>query len=124
MALIAPSRRIPPHQLNALNARIQACYAPVADDPAFYATSEQPLEWGQVLAELRKRRASQSPLAIHEFAAGLSGFPTWPRQQLQSAAANASVASTCQDVTTTNRSHLQQVADAMVISPLHEGVLP
>jgi len=124
MARIAPSRRIPPHQLNALEARMQAYYAAVPDYPAFHATSEHPLEWGQVLAELRKRRASQSPLAILEFGAGRSGFPTWLRQQLESAAASISVSITCQDVTATNRTHLQQVADAVVISPLQESVLP
>jgi len=124
MARIAPSRRIPPHQLNALEARMQAYYAAVPDYPAFHATSQHPLEWGQVLAELCKRRANPSPLAILEFGAGRSGFPIWLRQQLASAAASASVAITCQDVTDTNRTHLQQVADAVVISPLQEGVLP
>jgi SAM-dependent methyltransferase len=124
MARIAPSRRIPPHQLNALEARMQAYYAAVPDYPAFHAASEHPLEWGQVLAELRKRRANASPLAILEFGAGRSGFPTWLRQQLESAAAGPTVTITCQDVTATNRTHLQQVADAVVISPLQEGVLP
>ena len=73
MARIAPSRRIPPHQLNALEARMQAYYAAVPDYPAFHAASEHPLELGQVLAELRKRRANASPLAIFEFGAGRSG---------------------------------------------------
>jgi 2-polyprenyl-3-methyl-5-hydroxy-6-metoxy-1,4-benzoquinol methylase len=124
MARIAPSRRIPPHQLNELEARMQAYYAAVPDYPAFHSPSHHPLEWRQVLAELCNRRTSQSPLAILEFGAGRSGFPSWLRQQLVLAGARASVAITCQDVTATNRIHLQQVADAVVISPLQEGVLP
>ncbi len=102
---------------------MQAYYAAVPDYPAFHATSEHPLEWGQVLAELRKRRASQSPLAILEFGAGRSGFPTWLRQQLESAAASISVSITCQGVTATNRTHLQQVADAVVISNFQHPLL-
>ena len=124
MARITPSRRIPPHQLNELEARMQAYYGAVPDYPAFHSPSQHPLEWRQVLASLCHRRTSQSPLAILEFGAGRSGFPIWLRQQLASAGATASVAITCQDVTATNRIHLQQVADAVVISPLQEGVLP
>jgi hypothetical protein len=68
---------------------MQAYYACFPDYPAFHATSEH-------------------PLAILEFGAGRSGFPTWLRQQLESAAVSPSGAITCQDVTDTNRIHINR----------------
>jgi SAM-dependent methyltransferase len=124
MPRIAPSRRIPAQQLDALEARMQAYYAAVPDYPAFQEPSLHPREWAQVQAEVLRRPACQGPIAILEFGAGRSGFPAWLRKELSSSGSSASVAITCQDVTATNRIYLEQVADAVLTSSLQEGVLP
>jgi SAM-dependent methyltransferase len=78
-----------------------------------------------VLAELIDRAcADQGMVTILEVGSGRSGFPAWLRHQLEASACNISVQITCQDVTEANRAHLHQVADAVLIAPLQEGVLP
>lgn len=125
MPRIAPSRWISPHQLQLLEERMQIYYAGVPDYPAFHTSSHHPLEWQYVLRAVRGcASANQAPVTILEFGAGRSGFPAWLRHQLMAAGDTTTVQITCQDVTATNRNYLQQVADAVVIAPLQEGVLP
>lgn len=124
MHRIAPSRRIPPLQLSQLEDRMQAYYAAVADYPAFHTPSDHPLEWRHVLAEVTRLKGSnQEPVAILEFGSGRSGFPCWMRQKLGSdSPTSASI--TCQDVTATNQTYLQTVADQVLIGPLDQSALP
>jgi len=122
MPRIAPSRRIPPLQLSQLEDRMQAYYAAVPDYPAFYTPSDHPLEWRHVLSEVIRTNSAQ-PVAIMEFGSGRSGFPSWLRQKLGSDS-TTSVSITCQDVTATNQTYLQQVADQVLIGPLEQGMLP
>ena len=123
MTRIAPSRKISPAQLNELEARMEAYYSAVPDYPAFHTPSNHPLEWGHALAEVRSRSGSQTTVSILEFGAGRSGFPTWLREQLAAVPKDITkVSIACQDVTATNRLHLEQVADEVVIAPLVDGV--
>lgn len=125
MSRIAPSRRISVQQLDLLEDRMQAYYAAVPDYPAFHTSSQHPLEWRHVLEEvIRRNTCSHEVVSILEFGCGRSGFPTWLRNQLAVGRDSATPSITCQDVTTTNRIYLQEVADNVVISPLSEGVLP
>ena len=124
MTRIAPFRHISAPQLSQLEYQMQAYYAAVPDYPAFHVPSDHPLEWRHILAEVSRRKASsQEPMAILEFGAGRSGFPSWLRQMLGSDS-TTSVTITCQDVTATNQSYLHQVADQVLIAPLAEGILP
>lgn len=125
MPRIAPFRHIPARQLNQLEYQMQAYYAAVPDYPAFHAPSDHPLEWRHVLAEVRRRsvRPGGGGVAILEFGSGRSGFPSWLRQQLGTDV-SVPVSITSQDVTATNQTYLQEVADQVLIAPLTEGVLP
>ena len=125
MPRIAPSRRITAEQLQHLEQRMQAYYAAVPDYPAFQSPSHHPLEWRPVLADVLSRNPNaHHPVSILEFGSGCSGFPAWLRNQLVSVAPEKAVHVTCQDVTATNVAYLESVADAVVIAPLQEGVLP
>ncbi len=125
MTRIFPSRSIPALKLDDLEARMEAYYSAIPDYPAFHTTSHHPLEWGHALAEVNCRSSSQTPVTILEFGAGRSGFPAWLREQLAAVRNDIpKVLVTCQDVTATNRLHLQQVSDVLVIAPLQDGVLP
>jgi SAM-dependent methyltransferase len=124
MPRIAPSRRIPPLQLSQLEDRMQAYYAAVPDYPAFHTPSDHPLEWRHVLAEVSRLKGSnQEPVAILEFGSGRSGFPCWMRQKLGSDSPTSAFI-TCQDVTATNQTYLQTVADQVLIGPLDQSALP
>jgi 2-polyprenyl-3-methyl-5-hydroxy-6-metoxy-1,4-benzoquinol methylase len=125
MPRIAPARRITAAQLQQLEERMQAYYAALPDYPAFHSPSHHPLEWRQVLADVRSRApTAEAPVSILEFGSGRSGFPVWLRNQLESFAPEKAVHVTCQDVTAANVAYLESVADAVVIAPLREGVLP
>ena len=123
MPRIAPSCRIPPKQLTLLEQRMQTYYGEVRDYPAFQTSSQHDLERRHVLAEVKRQVLGvQGTVTILEFGSGRSGFPSWLRNQLASAGVTTSVTITCQDVTETNRTYLQQVADDVLISSLQEGV--
>jgi SAM-dependent methyltransferase len=125
MHRIAPSRQITAAQLQQLDELMQAYYAAVPDYPAFHAPSHHPLEWRYVLADVRSRApTAQAPVSILEFGCGRSGFPAWLRNQLVTVAPEVAVHVTCQDVTAANVAYLEQVADAVLIAPLEESVLP
>jgi SAM-dependent methyltransferase len=125
MARIAPSRQISAARLQQLEERMQTYYAAVPDYPAFHAPSHHPLEWRHVFSEVLNRSPSeQDSVSILEFGCGRSGFPAWLRNQLLSVALEGAVHVTCQDVTAANVAHLESVADAVLIAPLREGVLP
>jgi len=123
MSRIDLSRLISAQRLNDLEARMEAYYSAVPDYPAFHTPSNHPLEWVHVLAEVINRSNSQSPVTILEFGSGRSGFPAWLRDHLASVGARTSLHITCQDVTATNRFHLQEVADEVIIATLDGGVL-
>jgi SAM-dependent methyltransferase len=123
MPRIAASRRITPLQLSQLEDRMQAYYAAVPDYPDFHTPSDHPLEWRHVLAEVIRTSRSAQPVAILEFGSGRTGFPSWLRKKLGSDY-TTSISITCQDVTATNQTYLQEVADQVLIAPLAEGVLP
>jgi SAM-dependent methyltransferase len=127
MPRIAPFRRISAAQLQQLEERMQAYYAAVPDYPAFQAPSHHPVEWRQVLAEvLNHAPTKQESVSILEFGSGRSGFPAWLHNQLDSTPGGGGRKAhiTCQDVTSANVAHLEQVADAVLIAPLQEGLLP
>lgn len=125
MARVAPSRRIPPHQLEQLEQRMQSYYAAVPDYPSFHTPSHHPLEWRHVLAEVRRIGCRDIPITILEFGCGRSGFPAWLRDQLAAEGTSSSkVSITCQDVTPTNQAWLHQEADHVMISPLVQDILP
>jgi SAM-dependent methyltransferase len=125
MPRIAPSRQITAAQLQHLEKRMQAYYAAVPDYPAFHAPSHHPLEWRHVLSEVLNRApADQDSVSILEFGSGRSGFPAWLRTQLAPTPVGGGMHVTCQDVTAANVAYLESVADAVVIAPLREGVLP
>ena len=118
MPRIAPLCDIPPHYLRMLEVRMREYYSDVSDYPAFHSPSDHPLEWRHLLREIHDRIESGSDyLSILEFGCGKSGFPSWVRQKLDPTT-NARISITCQDVTRSNETYLQRVADNVLISPL------